>query len=209
MDESLPVSLFVLRHGPTAWNEEGRIQGRSDIPLSPAGESLVSAWRLPRSVANWVGYCSPLARTCRTADLLGLPSSKRDDRLIEMSWGEWEGRSLSELRTELGEKMSHMESLGLDFRPPGGESPRLVQERLKPLLSHLSARGRPAVIITHKGVLRALYALASNWDMAGKPSVKLRDGHGHFFRLLKGASAAIGVSRLNVPLIGPGHNDAG
>jgi probable phosphoglycerate mutase len=54
--------------------------------------------------------------------------------------------------------MTQNEAAGLDFRPPGGESPRDVQERLKPYLASLAG---PTIAVTHKGVLRALYALAT------------------------------------------------
>ena len=73
--------------------------------------------------------------------LLGL-DPRPEPRLVEMAWGEWEGRRLADLRAELGDAMIENEARGLDFRPPGGESPRDVQERLKPLLACLSAPDR-------------------------------------------------------------------
>src|SRR3546814_19841125 len=67
------------------------------------------------------------------------------------------------------------EARGLDFRPPGGESPRDVQDRLRPLLAELADAGEDVVAVSHKGVLRALYALASGWDMRGKPAPQMAD----------------------------------
>src|SRR3546814_16815565 len=69
--------------------------------------------------------------------------------------------------------MAANEARGLDFRPPGGESPRDVQDRLRPLLAELADAGEDVVAVSHKGVLRALYALASGWDLRGKPATKL------------------------------------
>jgi probable phosphoglycerate mutase len=115
--------------------------------------------------------------------------------LIEMAWGDWEGRRLPDLRAELGEAMAENEARGLDFRPPRGESPRDVQERLRPVLKKLSG---PAIFVTHKGVLRALYALATGWSMTEKGPDKLRDGTAHAF--LIAADGTPEVQRLNIPL---------
>ena len=137
---------------------------------------------------------SPLIRAMETARLLGL-DPRPEPRLIEMAWGEWEGRRLKELRAELGEALATNEARGLDFRPPGGESPRDVQDRLHPLLNSLT---RATVFVTHKGVLRALYALATGWSMTEKGPDKLRDGAAHAFRLDADGRAA--VEKLNIPL---------
>ncbi len=112
-----------------------------------------------------------------------------------MDWGEWEGRSLSDLRAELGAAMAENEARGLDFRPTGGESPRDVQKRLKPLLAGLTA---PTIAVTHKGVLRALYALATGWTMQEKPPEKLRNGCAHLFEV--SAEGRPSVAELNIPL---------
>jgi probable phosphoglycerate mutase len=129
-----------------------------------------------------------------TAEILGL-SAVPDMRLIETDWGDWEGRRLEDLRAELGARMARNEALGLDFRPPGGESPREVLARLRSLLRELSA---PTILVTHKGVLRPLYALASGWSMREKPPKKLLDGCAHSFILLP--SGELQVDTLNISL---------
>jgi len=63
--------------------------------------------------------------------------------------------------------------LGLDLRPPGGESPRDVQVRLLTWLDDNAARAPRAIVVTHKGVIRAALALASGWDMRCKPPLRL------------------------------------
>ncbi|MEN8575482.1 histidine phosphatase family protein, partial [Klebsiella pneumoniae] len=68
-------------------------------------------------------WTSPLARCTETAALLGWPDARRDDRLAEMRWGDWEGRRLADLRAEGVAAMQANEARGLDFRPAGGESP--------------------------------------------------------------------------------------
>ena len=185
--------ILVVRHGPTEWNALSRIQGRADLPLSDEGRIRVRDWRLPDGWRSAVCLSSPLRRALETARILGL-TPEPDERLIEMDWGAWEGRRLADLRRELGEAMAANERRGLDFRPSGGESPRDVQSRLGPLLQQVS---EPTIFVTHKGVLRALYALASGWSMEQDAPDKLRDGCAHVFAMTAGAVAVV---QLNIPL---------
>jgi probable phosphoglycerate mutase len=184
----------VIRHGATDWNEAGLIQGRTDRPLSAAGRAAVAAWRLPPGWETARSLASPLARAVETARLLGL-QPEAEPRLIEMSWGVWEGRSLAAIRGELGGEMRDNEARGLDFRPAGGESPRDVQARLRPLLAELAL---PTVAVSHKGVLRALYAMASGWTMTGKAEQKLLPGCAHHFRVDSDGNPT--VAELNITM---------
>ena len=191
--------LVLMRHGATQWNLDGRIQGRADPSLAPAGRDAVSTWRLPPEMAgDWTWLTSPLVRARETAALLRMAPASVESALIEMDWGAWEGRRLPELRAEGGAAMAAAEARGLDLQPPGGESPRQVQDRLRPLLARLAAGGRPTVAVTHKGVIRALYALASGWDMTGRAPQKLRDGCAQ--RFLLGSDGAPETDQLNLPL---------
>lgn len=165
------MRVCLIRHASTAWNEAGRIQGRTDIPLSPAGRAQVGTWRLPPGFADAACRTSPLARARETAALLGFPDAVPDARLAEMRWGGFEGRRLAELRAELGDAMRGLEGMGLDFRPPGGESPRQVTGRLAACLRDLTRLGRDHLLVAHKGILRASLVLALGWDMLGKPPV--------------------------------------
>ena len=190
--------LAVVRHGPTEWNAIGRVQGRTDVPLSPRGMEEVRRWVLPPEVEGFSWVSSPLVRTVETARVLGAASVRRDARLIEMDWADWEGATLTALRAELGDLMRAWEAKGLDFRAPGGESPRDVQARIAPFLAEIAGRGEATVAVTHKGVIRALYALATGWDMTDKPPHKLHDSALHLFRL--GANGTPAPERLNIPL---------
>lgn len=169
--------VALLRHAPTDWNEAGRIQGRSDRPLSPAGIAAAGRWRLPASLEGWRVVASPLRRTRETARLMGLAGVAAEPRLMEMDWGAWSGRTLADLRAELGDAMAENEAAGLDFRPEGGESPREVCERLAAWLAEVAVDGRPVVAVTHRGVQRAALVLACGWDMRGKPPLRLSREH--------------------------------
>jgi len=194
------VALLMIRHGRTGWNADGRIQGRTDISLDDTGRAQVAAWTLP-SVDGFTWSVSPLARAVQTARALGAVDIELEPRLTEMDWGDWEGRTLQGLRAALGEEMHASERRGLDFRPPGGESPRDVQVRLRDWLCDVGARGVPRVAITHKGVIRAALALATGWDMQCKPPVCLDWNSAHRFRVGR-SSGRLAVARLNLPLGG-------
>jgi probable phosphoglycerate mutase len=197
------IRLGLLRHGATAWNEARRIQGMTDLALSPAGRAQVARWRLP---AEWPGrrwVTSPLARCRETAAILmashGLAiAAEVEPRLAEMRHGAWEGRRLADLRAELGAAMAANEARGLDYRAPGGESPRELQQRLRPWLVEVAAAGESILAVAHKGVIRALYATASGWDMTAKPRDRLADEALHCFLLDDDGTLAI--DRLNLPL---------
>ena len=203
------TALLLIRHGPTVWNGEGRLQGRTDIPLSDAGRAAVESWRIPPEFHGFEMIVSPLQRCVETAAILCRtldppPARRADARLMETSWGEWEGRTLADLRAAEGEGMAVNEGRGLDFRPPGGESPRDVQDRVRPLLAELGAAGRPLVAVLHRGVMRAIYALATGWDMREKPPHRLlhKMPHGHALLFDLAADGTPHLVRLDLPLSG-------
>jgi probable phosphoglycerate mutase len=191
--------LALLRHGRTEWNESGRMQGRHDTMLTARARETLATLCLPPELSGFIWRTSPLRRAVDTAALLGIAEARPDPRLIEMDWGGWEGRTLAELRAEHGTTMAGREAEGLDFKPPGGESPREVQARLAPLLAEIAASGRPAGAVTHKGVIRAILALATAWDMRGKAPLHL-DWHAcHLFELDR--AGRLSPLRLNVALL--------
>jgi probable phosphoglycerate mutase len=156
---------------------------------------------LPAELAGFAWLTSPLRRAIDTARRLGILDAVVELRLTEMEWGEWQGASLAGLRARLGAEMVLAEAEGLDFRPPAGESPREVQARVKPLLAEIARSGRPIAAITHKGVIRAVLALATGWDMRDKPPHRLSWAAAHLFRLDSTGRPA--VERLNLPLARP------
>jgi broad specificity phosphatase PhoE len=167
--------LALLRHADTAWSVEGRIQGRRDLPLLKT-----AAIAFPEDCREMRIVTSPLLRCVQTAALLGAPDAPREPRIAEMDWGEWEGERLADLRERLGDVIAQNEARGLDFTPPGGESPRMVLHRVRQWLREVSM---PTLAITHRGVIRVVLAAATGWDMRGKPPIKLDWRAAHFFQL--------------------------
>jgi broad specificity phosphatase PhoE len=171
---AMTATLGLLRHGETVWTRDKRVQGRTDIPLSDEGRAALEMRRLP---PPWVAVprrvSSPLLRCRQTATALGLAQIDVDARLAEMQWGDWEGRRLADLRAELGTAMADNEARGFDFQPPAGESPRMVLARIRPWLAQCAQEGSATLAVTHRGVIRVIFALATGWDMLGKPPAKL------------------------------------
>ena len=192
--------LVAIRHAPTEWNAAKRLQGRTDIALSAEGIAAAKTWRADRAWDAYRVLASPLKRAQETARLL-FPDRNvvLEPRLMEMDFGAWEGKSLSDLRATPGAAAEERENLGLDFSAPGGETPRQVQARLQPLLNEIAAAGVPTVVVTHKAVLRALLALATGWTFLGKPPAKLKPDTAHLFRL--DSAGKISVERMNVSLL--------
>jgi probable phosphoglycerate mutase len=193
------TSLALLRHGPTAWNDDGRMQGHQDIPLTATARRTLGALRPPPALDGFTWVTSPLARARETAQLI-VPDvvATIEPALIEASWGDWEGVALDALRLRHGAAFTAEERKGLDFHPPGGESPRMVQQRLTPWLATIGASGRPTAAVTHKGVIRAVLGLATGWDFLGKPPARLDWSALHLFTV--DADGHPSIDRINLAL---------
>jgi len=195
----MSVPFAILRHATTDWNAQRRLQGLTDTPLNAAGEAEARTWRVPPPADGWTRLSSPLQRARRTAELLQPSASVIvDSALRETSFGTWEGHTVAELRERLGAAFIAAESKGLDFQPPGGESPRAAIARLGRWAASIAATRQPVVAVSHKAAIRALLALATGWDMMGRPPHRLDWRCLHFFSAH--ADGRVTVDRLNVPL---------
>ena len=192
------TKLALIRHGPTAYSKTRRLQGLRDVPLSEQGRIRVQNYDIPSELQGFTWITSPLVRASKTARMLTADPVDTDSRLIEMDWGSWDGRTVDDLRTELGQAMRENEDRGLDFRPAHGESPREVMHRVRPLLAEIGRSGRNTVAVTHKGVIRAVYAAALGWDMLGSPPHKLDWFSTHMFTVSNRGN--LKVLALNIPL---------
>lgn len=190
------IRLLAIRHAPTAWNRDGRLQGRTDTDLAPEAANYLAGIVLPPPFDTAPCYASPLRRAMETARRLGRRPIA-DAALIEMDWGAWEGLSFADASARLDPSRRHF---GLDYAAPGGETPRAVQARLRPFLDRLDQAGADVLIVSHKGVIRALYALASGWTMEAKPPDRLRFGDGQLFGFDR--RDGLRIVRLNLPLDG-------
>ena len=191
--------LLLIRHGRTPWNECGRIQGRRDISLGALGRAELAARHIPSEYTHFRWYASPLARAMETARILGARDLNTDARLVELHWGEWQGWTRQGLRDHLGEAFAENEARGLDFRPPGGESPGELRLRFQEWLAEVFATEQAIVAVTHKGVIQMALALATGWDLMSRPPVRMDWGCGQLFSV-DGTPRRLHAQRFNVVL---------
>ncbi|BDG17534.1 histidine phosphatase family protein [Thermus brockianus] len=140
------MELWLVRHGETLWNREGRLLGWTDLPLTPLGRAQARALRglLPPLPA----YSSDLRRALETAALAGFaPQPTR--ALREIHFGALEGASWETLDPLHKEALLRFQG----FHPPGGEGLEAFQERVFRFLEGLEG---PALLFTHGGVVRAV-----------------------------------------------------
>ncbi|KIN71178.1 histidine phosphatase family protein [Sulfitobacter guttiformis] len=182
------IRLALLRHGHTSWNRAGRVQGRSDIPLDAAAVVELGAQRLPAPWDHAELWSSPLERASHTAALVSGRNPRKDDALIEMNWGDWEGRLAQDLRDDHTCDHRDIEHWGWEYAPPNGEAPAALRARLLPWAQALK---HDVVAVCHIGVMRVLMAHATGWNFDGPAPFTVKRNRlfiieidGHDWRLL-------------------------
>lgn len=192
------MRIALLRHGPTEWNAQKRVQGSIDTPLSGDGMAKIRGLLPPEGFETAIVYCSPKLRARQTAECMGMTGLYIDERLAEQNWGEWEGLTRAEMVARDGEDAFIRAGSGLAFRPPGGESTGEVHVRVKSFFAEVAERDKDVLAVTHAGVLRAAYVLATGWDMAAPypPDLDLTAA----LILSLAPDGAPSIAQLNVPL---------
>lgn len=165
------IRLALLRHGHTAWNRAGQIQGRSDIPLDQDARAELSQFSLPAPWDQADLWSSPLSRAVETAQIVSNHAPRTAPALTEMFWGDWEGKKGLDLKADPGSGFRDIEHWGWDYRPPGGETPAEVWARIKPWLQGLR---RDSVAVCHIGIMRMILAQAHGWDFDGPAPFRIK-----------------------------------
>jgi probable phosphoglycerate mutase len=163
--------LYYVRHGLTDWNIAGRLQGNRDTPLNQAGRAQAARCgrilgdlfaRDGRAAQDLEYVSSPLVRARETTEImratLGLAPTRYciEPRLTEISFGEWEGLTYTEIIMGVPDIVATREADKWEFRPPGGENYRQVALRVGAWYASLK---RDTVVCAHGGTGRALLAL--------------------------------------------------
>lgn len=126
--------LFLLRHGQTEWSVNGRHTGRTDVPLTAAGESQARASGLTLSSlrkGSALVLSSPRRRAVRTAELAGLVVDEVTEDLGEWDYGDYEGRTTPEIREMVPDWTIWTHQM------PGGETAEEVGARADRLLTRV------------------------------------------------------------------------
>jgi len=152
---------LLMRHGETAWNREGRVMGRQPVDLDEGGRAQVEmAVPLARQLAPDVIISSPLARAVQSAEIIsrgvGGIDILTDDRLEEVRYGAWEGKTYHQLVKE--ESYISYRKAPLESMTPGGETIRQVQERGVAAVDAgvLAHRGKRILFVSHGDIIRTV-----------------------------------------------------
>ena len=165
--------IYLIRHGQTEWNRQGRKQGQLDSPLTPLGiEQATECGRalarekLPPDVAM---LTSPLGRARATAEIIRnhmrLPEDRVvvDETLAEFDYGLWSGLDTSEIDIRYPGERTRRNRNKWNYAVPGGESYAALASRLQPwLLSRQD--GTPLIVVAHDVVSRVLRGLYLKLD---------------------------------------------
>lgn len=194
----------IIRHAPTLWNEQKRIQGQGDSPLSEKGTSMARAWGNLLAPFNWDRMiCSDLGRTRQTAELVnGILhlDLQQDRRLREQHWGDWTGMTLQDVQAKYHDTVILQESLGWDFRPPKGESRQEVLGRsLEALYSAAETwPGENILVVCHEGVLKCLlYDLLDRRFLPEEPRV-IQPYNLHLFEMTGNRLHLVAMNRVDL-----------
>jgi broad specificity phosphatase PhoE len=176
-------TIYFIRHGETDWNAEGRLQGQTEQPLNARG--LCQAAQAGETLGRLTGtkdlpfLCSPMLRTRQTMEqlraALGLPIDGYaiDQRLIELSFGRWEGLIWPDVSARDPALAAEREKDKWHFTPPGGESYAALGTRIMPWAEALPG---PVVAVSHGGVARVLMTLLCGVDPARAAIAEIRQG---------------------------------
>jgi len=176
------VTLYYLRHGETDWNAALRYQGQTDIPLNAKGRS--QAARNGKRLRDLLGaklealdfVASPLSRASETMRIaraeMGLDPEtfRHDDRLKEQHYGHWEGQLWHELATLDPEGFAAHNRDKWNWCPRGGESYRMLSERIAGWLREVE---HDVVVASHGAVSRVVRGLVLGLDGPSVTSLEI------------------------------------
>lgn len=164
--------ICMIRHGETAWNAEGRVQGQLDIPLNDTGRAQARATAEALAGHDFTAiYCSDLSRVRQTAEpaarRLALPVSY-DAALRERHYGMFERLTYVEVREKHPVEYARFRDKDPEFDFNGGESLRGFHERSLGAIGRVIERhpGEQVLVFTHGGVLEMVYRHAGELGLS-------------------------------------------
>ncbi|MBE5955885.1 MAG: alpha-ribazole phosphatase [Lachnospiraceae bacterium] len=162
------MELYLVRHGETEWNREGRYYGHKDIGLSEAG--LLQAKELGeymKKISFDKVISSPLCRACDTAKELTAQQIQTDERLKEQNFGLFEGKTYVELMDEYPMELKAWNENHEQYCLPEGESFLDVRARVEAFVKDLEKDSGKILIVAHKGTFGHMLAALMNLPPSG------------------------------------------
>jgi broad specificity phosphatase PhoE len=165
------MDCYIIRHGETLWNAEGRYQGRSNSDLSPQGEQ--QAHQLGQKLVDYglrTIICSTAGRAQQTAGIIAQYSGSQillEDRLQEISLGEWEGQLKTVIEARWPERFYQFRNEPGSFESLGGENFFQVRERIEDFwydFTQSQIEG-PVAIVSHGAAIQCLLSIFQERDI--------------------------------------------
>jgi alpha-ribazole phosphatase len=156
------TQLVLVRHAETAWNRDRRIQGHTDIALSPRGHEQARGLglRLAREPIRAV-YASDLSRARETAEplaaALGIPV-RTTPLLREVGFGAWEGLTIAEVEAGWPDEYAAWRQDSVSYRPPRGERIEELQRRTLAAVAEIVSAypGESVAVVAHGGSVKSI-----------------------------------------------------
>ncbi len=155
--------LLLVRHGETAWNAEGRIQGMLDVPLNALGvqQAELVAAELARTIDVAELVSSDLVRTRETTKPINEATGfepRFDARIRERHFGIWQGMTYEEWRIKDAEGMARYNAGDPDYGPEGGETASQFLTRCVDAVTDLviGSKEKTLILVTHGGVVSSM-----------------------------------------------------
>lgn len=196
------VTICLLRHGETAYNADGnKYCGRTDIDLTEKG--IAQANRMKNLLEEYTFdaiFCSPLKRAKMTAEIASDNSGQviEDERLIEVDFGQWEGRRPEEFQADDPESWADWLANPTDIQAgKTGETAAQVVARLESFYKELTEKydGKTVLVVAHNGVNR--FFMASQLGMPLKNYRKIVQDNSALTLLTLSVHTGINLLKLN------------
>lgn len=166
------ASIYLARHGQTAYNLEGRFQGHLPVPLDKLGRIQAAELAGRAAAHNFaVLWCSPLLRARETADAVAARTGlapQQDARLAETDAGDWTDLSFAEVNAREPAAFAAFVAGDEGFAFPGGESLVHQQERVSAAMVDIARGPLPALVVCHGLVIRAALSWRAGRWLSGE-----------------------------------------
>jgi probable phosphoglycerate mutase len=197
---TLITRFGLMRHARTVWNQEKRIQGQKDSPVTREGrKQAAECGKILKSLSWHRILSSDIGRAVETANIINAylqMSILKDRRLREQNWGQWTGKTLDSISSQSSQELATQGGTGWLFCPPGGEDRLTVWQRSQQVLVDTAEKhpGENILVVTHEGVIKSLvYRLYGRRFLPSEPQI-IQPHHLHWISF---DGKRLGVEALN------------
>ena len=187
--------MYLIRHGETEFNVEGKFQGQSNSPLTENGKDQIYQvarmlkMELGDDIHNWEIISSPLGRAMDSTKILcetlayDLTKVQTDERLAEVSVGDWAGLYIEDIKAQWPRLLEGTNHYNWYFNSLGGERYADVEGRVKAFLESVKDKEK-LIVVAHGVTSRIIRGLYQNLDK--DEALSLEVAHETFFKLVDG-----------------------